>query len=112
MRRVQNITGEPIQRHNILFQESEIVLTLRFYPRTQIWAFDAQWQDWNVYGIKLSVGVLHIESQNQPFDFLVTDATGEGFDPFRANDFLDGRCALYILEADDMADIRGTDVPL
>jgi len=68
MRRLQNITSEPIQRHTILFEKSEInLLHLRFYPRTQIWMFDAEFGDKKVYGLKLSVGVLHMISQNQPF---------------------------------------------
>lgn len=112
MKRVQNITNEPIQRHTIVFEESEITLTLRFYPRTQIWCFDAEFGDWAVYGLKLSVGVLHMVSQNQPFDFIVTDESGVGIDPFQRTDFTSGRCLLYLLEPDDMVELRGDEVPL
>jgi hypothetical protein len=112
MKRIQNITNEPIQRHTIVFQESEIVLTLRFYPRTEVWLFDAEYLDWAVYGLKLSVGTLHMISQNQPFDFVVTDESGEGFDPFQRTDFSSGRCLLYLLEPEDMVRIRGDEVPV
>lgn len=107
MRLIQNITDEPIQRHTILFGESEITLILRFFPRTESWSFDAEYQGRAVRGLKLSVGVLHMVSQNQPFDFLVTDRSNNGLDPFRRDDFLNDRCRLYLLEADEMADIRG-----
>ena len=110
MRRLQNITAEPIQRHTILFEESEIIFTLRFYPRTQIWMFDAEFGDTVVYGLKLSVGVLHMISQNQPFDFICVDKSGNGIDPFTRTDFSGGRCEIYLLESADMKLIRGVEV--
>lgn len=110
--RIQNITSEPIQRHTILFQESEVILTLRFFPRNEIWMFDAEHQGNAVRGVKLSAGVLHMISRNQPFDFVVRDLSGNGIDPFRRSDFSDGRCELYMLQASDMEGIRGAEVPL
>lgn len=113
MKQIQNITSEPIQRHTIVFEESGITLTLRFYPRTQIWCFDAEFLDNAVYGIKLSVGALHIVSQNFPFDFAVLDLSNNGIDPFLTSDFIDGRCRLYMLEPDDMVEARnGAEVPI
>lgn len=113
MIRVQNITSEPIQRHTIVFEESEIILTLRFYPRTQIWCFDAEYKEWAVHGIKISVGVPHIISQLQPFDFACIDRSNNGIDPFQVGDFSSGRCGLYMLETADMVDVRGgAEVPI
>jgi hypothetical protein len=63
-----------------------------------------------VYGLKLSVGVLHMLSQNQPFDFICVDKSGNGIDPFTRTDFSGGRCEIYLLEAADMVQIRGVEV--
>jgi hypothetical protein len=112
MRQITNITAEPIQRHLILFNGSEITLTLRFYPKAQMWCFDAEYNGRKMLGLKLTCGVLHMLSQNQPFDFIVADTSGEGLDPFRWNDFSGGRCKLYILESDDMTEYRGVEVPV
>lgn len=113
MKRITNITDETIQRHIIVFEESEIILTLRYYPKTQHWTFDAEFAGRAVYGVKLSVGVLHMTSQNQPFDFFVTDRSGNGIDPFQINDFTSGRCRLYMLETEEMVAVRaGAEVPL
>ena len=112
MIQVENITDEPHQTHTILFDESEIALTLRFYPTVQMWCFDATYKDSIVSGMKLSVGVLHMRSRNLPFDFAVIDTLGAILDPFRLDDFSTGRCELYMLDADDMALIRATPVPL
>lgn len=107
MKRLTNITSETLQRHLILFEDDGVVtLTLRFYPKTQHWAFDAEYKGRSVYGVKLSVGVLHIKSKNFPFDFFVVDGSGLGIDPFQRNDFHSGRCNIYIMETDDMLEIR------
>ena len=112
MRRVDNIGTETWQRHVILFQETELVLILHYYPTTELWTFDAEYKDFTVYGVGLSVGTLHIESRNQPFDFIVQDTSGNGLDPFRREDFAQGRNVLYLLEPDDIASIRGVEVPV
>lgn len=112
MRRITNITEEAKQRHTILFQESEIVLRLQFNPTVQIWSFDAEYKNFRVFGLKLSCGVLHMRSKNQPFDFVIRDASGTGLDPFRSKDFSEGRCELYLVEPDELREIRGVAVPI
>jgi len=113
MRELTNLTDEPIQEHTILFEESEVLLTIRFFPKTEIWCFDAEYKGKAVYGLKLSVGVLHMVGQNQPFDFIVSDNSNNGVDPFKRDDFSSGRCSLFILDADEMISIRnGAEVPL
>jgi hypothetical protein len=107
--RIQNITNEPIQRHTIVFEESEITLTLRFLAGVQSWFFDVEFNGKSVYGVRLACGVLHIESSNFPFDFFIPPAQ---IDAFRATDFSDGRLNLIMLEADDMEAIRGAPVPI
>jgi hypothetical protein len=48
--------------------------------------------------------------QNQPFDFVCVDLSGNGIDPFKRQDFSSGRCEIYMLEAADMEQIRGAAV--
>ena len=112
MIRLDNITADAHQRHTILFEESEIVLVLRFHPTVSMWTFDAVYKDTQVLGRKLSVGVLHMVSRNVPFDFIVSANAGTDLDPFRLDDFSTGRCSLHMLEADDMEVVRGAPVPL
>ncbi len=56
--------------------------------------------------------MLTLLSNNLPFDFIVEDQSNNGIDPFRIDDFSEGRCALYMLEAAEMGEIRGDTVPL
>ena len=112
MIQIQNINGEAHQRHIVLFEESEIVLTLRFYPTIEMWAYGVEYKGRIANGYKLSCGVLHMQSRNFPFDFVVKDLTDSGLGPFRLDDFATNRCALYMLEASDMEAVRGAPVPL
>lgn len=107
MIKIENITNEPHQRHTVVFQESEITLVLRFLPVVQIWVMFIEYKGKTVNGAKLSVGTLHIRSRNLPFDFYVTDNSGSGLDPVRLDDFSANRCSLYMMEAEDMEQIRG-----
>lgn len=109
---IENITDEPHQRHTILFEESEIVLNLRYHPTVEMWVIDVEYKTARVLGLKLSLGVLHMRSKNLPFDFVIIDQSGTDLDPIRLDDFATGRCSLYMLDADDMEVVRGAPVPL
>jgi len=111
-RLIENIGSEAFQRHTILFQESEIILKLRFLPGVQQWFFDAEYKDFAIKGKRLAVGTLHMQSSNQPFDFVVVDNSGSELDPFRVDDFELERSSLILLEPEDMEDIRGVSVQI
>ena len=110
MREIVNITEDANQRHLIALDDGEIIFALRFYPTIGQWCFDVDFQGKSVKGVKISLGVLHILSQNYPFDFIVLDLSGDGVDPFKVDDFSGGRCKLYILDPDDMEEVRGVPV--
>lgn len=112
MIQIENITDEAHQRHTIIFEESEISLSLRFLSIVSIWAISVEYKTKTVSNFKLSTGVLHFKSENLPFDFAVVDTSGNGLDPFRLDDFSTGRSELYMLEADDMTVVRGVEVEI
>lgn len=109
---VMNISDFPFQRHTIITPDAPITLDLRFYPRVGFWTVGIQYKNKTIKGVKLATGVLHMRSQNLPFDFIVVDASNNGIDPFKADDFSSGRCRLLMLERADMGVIRGQPVPI
>lgn len=111
MIKVKNITDETYQQHSILFEKQSITVELRFLPQVERWMLSASFQGRSVTGIFLSLGVLHINNSLFPFDFIVKESSGTGIDPFKADDFT-SRCTLYMLEAQDMIDIRGLPVAI
>ena len=104
-RQIENITDEPYQQHTVLIEEEEAVLTLRFLPRVQAWSMDIEHPDWNMYGIRLSVGARMTQSAGRDFDFVCRDKSENRIDPFRVDDFATDRCRLYLLEPDDVLNI-------
>ena len=109
---MKNITSEAHQPHIVVLEDQEIELTLRFLPPVEGWFFNVTFGGRTVNGFKLALNTLHMVSQNFPFDFVVEDLSGRGIDPFRIDDFSENRCALYMLQTDDMTEIRGQDVPV
>jgi hypothetical protein len=65
------------------------------------------YNDKTINGVKLSAGVLHMRSRNFPFDFIVEDTSAAGLDPYKPEDFTTGRTIMYLIEPDEMAEIRG-----
>lgn len=112
MVKLENIGSEAYQRHVVTFEESEVVIGLRFHPTVAMWTIDVEYKGIQALGYKLSVNVLHMRSRNYPFDFIVVDNSGNDLDPFRLDDFTVGRCNLYMLGSDDMEGIRNAPVPL
>lgn len=107
---IQNIGSEVLQRHVILFEESEIVLRLRFLPMVSIWVFNVEYNGKSSNGHKLSCKTPHMLSTNFPFDFIVLDNSGNGLDPIDRHDFVNERCSLFMLEPDDIENVRGQPV--
>jgi hypothetical protein len=110
-----SLTDNPFQSLVIPIGEAELTLTLRFYPTISVWAMDCHYDGAivrDVDGVKLSVGTLHLMGANLPFDFMVLDTTGAGFDPYAQDDFSSGRRQLIMLEPSEIAALRGYDVQI
>lgn len=107
MLRIENISSEHDQRHVVLSGDLEIVLRLRFMSSVESWFFSVEYDGRTVNNIRLAAGVLHIRSVNLPFDFFVSVMDTTGLDPFREQDFSEGRCILSLVTPDEMEAIRG-----
>lgn len=105
MNQVINITNDAHQVHTLLTENGNITLTLRFYPMVEAWIMDVAYGTKSVYGVKISLSVLHLEKFNFPFDFTVIGTAG--IDPYNINDFSDGRCTLWVINATEMEEYRG-----
>jgi len=109
---VTNITDEPRQRHVLLVGDEEITVNLYFWETSEFWSMDISWRGEQFNGFMLSLGCLHIRSLNWPFDFFVSTTDSSGLAPFRLGDFSEGRCEMYFVDAAEMQDLRGLEVPV
>jgi len=112
VREIANISDEPNQLHTIPYFDSEIIIEMLFSGVVQSWFMNVSYKGTVVNGLKLSLGTLHMRSNNLPFDFVVTDMIGTGFDPYQQDDFLNVRYKLVLLEAEDMEERRGYPVEI
>jgi len=84
---IMNITDYPFQKHTIVTADAPVTLELRYYPRAKFWTASIKYKNKVVNGLKLSLGTLHMRSQNFPFDLVVVDSSNTGIDPYAADDF-------------------------
>ena len=106
------ITSDNDQEYTIPYEASEIVLRLRYMNVVQQWFMDVSYNETETNGVKLTVQAFHVLNRNYPFDIWIEDNSSTGLDPFTIDDFSNGRCVMYIMEASDVAEIRGYEVQL
>ena len=94
------------QKHSIDLNGNKLNLNVVF-NKIGSWFFNLDFNQRQVFSVKLSTGVFHLESSNFPFDFIVF---GEGgLDPYKTDDFIQ-RCRLYLVEKSEVEAIKGTEI--
>ncbi|HCC76682.1 MAG TPA: hypothetical protein DEQ42_13500 [Shigella sp.] len=108
---ITNITDESIQRHTLIFDRGEAVVTLSHLPTVEMWKMRVEYNDDYIDGVKLSLGTLHFRHKNWPFDIALLCTDNSGIDPYRSDDFASGRIEMYLVTPEEMTEIRGGDLP-
>lgn len=112
MRTIENISADAYQRHLIPLGDEFITVDFKFLSTVTIWQIYVTYKDKSINGVKLSVGCPHVLEQNWPFDFYIVDNSENGIDPYRLDDFSEGRCTFVVLDPDDVEEVRGYPVEL
>ena len=102
-----DIEADELQEFKIPFEDSLITIILSF--RDGYWFMNTSYKDKVVNGLKLSSAVLMLQGKNLPFEILIDDK-GLGTDPFSVDCFELGIFDFYILEREELEDIRGFEV--
>lgn len=101
------IDPNPNQRFLVPFEGNNIEVDLQ-YKDAGFWVGSFKYLDKSINGIMLSSRVYLLKGLNLPFDFIIDDL-GSNLDPYSLNSF-DEQFILYLLEREDMEEIRGYDV--
>jgi len=112
MRQITNISEDAYQTRIIPLEDNEITVDMKFLNVVGIWIMNITYKGEIVNGVKMSVGTPHVLEKSWPFDFYILDQSENGLDPFKLDDFTTNRCAFYILDPDDVEEIRGFPVEL
>ena len=105
------LTDEPKQKLDILFEDAVILIEFRFNPTIANWTMNINFRDTSlVNGKSVTIGLPLLKEFNKPFDLVCVDNKNTGIDPFQLTDFNSNRVSLYLLEREDVEELRGYDV--
>jgi hypothetical protein len=100
------ITAEQYQIINLIVEGENLEIHLKFNP-IGCWFFDLKYQNKQINGVRLATGVLHLQQNNVPFDFLIHS---QGLDPFTQDAFSSGYCDFYVLEKFEVEQVKNTEI--
>ncbi|MDR0579541.1 MAG: hypothetical protein LBG21_02950 [Campylobacteraceae bacterium] len=79
----------------------------RFLPSVQIWVMNIlKDNEVIIKGVSLTLCGLVLKQQNFEFDLFLVDSSKSGIDPYKLDDF-NSRIGLYLLEPNEITEIRG-----
>lgn len=109
--KIIELSKDSIQSQTVVIDGMDIKITARFLPIVSMWVLKVDIDGENIAdGISMSCGSVIMQQFNKPFAFIVDDKSNLGIDPFRIEDFSDGRCVFYMLDRNEIAEVRGYDV--
>lgn len=107
MHRIENLTKDDNQKHTIIYDDLDIELQLVYMSMVQSWTLNVRHGVKEIKGIRCALGVYLLKAYNFVFDLIFLDTDQLGIDPFRLEDFSDGRVELYFVTPKECETIRG-----
>lgn len=105
------LSNDPFQSHILAYEDKKIKITVRYLVTVSMWYMDVSVDDVAlVKGLAVGCGTVILNQNNTPFGFYLVDNSTLGIDPFRLEDFSEGRVSFLLLERADMAKYRGYNV--
>lgn len=105
------LSNDPYQSHIVSYEDKNIEIIVRYLVTVSMWYMDVLVDDTAIAkGLAMGCGTVILNQNNTPFGFYLIDNSTLGVDPFRLEDFSEGRITLLLLERGDMATYRGYDV--
>lgn len=111
MTRVDNLTDSSDQATTLILPDNTPVsLRLRFRPRTGRWIADVGYatNNFQVNGLNICCFPNVMRPWREVLPFGIAFMTADFTDPFQLQDFATGRVAVYLLTADDVAQVEST----
>lgn len=103
------LTDAASQQINIIGDNGEVIpFLINFLPTQNGWFFNIEYNDFILNGVYLTLSPNCLRGYRNvlPFGLLCTSV--DGYEPQFASDFIDGRISLYLLNADEVAEVELT----
>jgi len=107
VRKIDQLTSNGSQLFTLVTDDGiELNCTLRFFPTQNQWILDIVSDNFNVFGITLvnSINILRQYLRIITFGILISGGTG--LDPYRIDDFEQGRSNFFLLNETDLVDVE------
>lgn len=101
------LTSAARQLINVIGDNGEVIpLLMYFLPTQNGWAFDISYLDFSLKGAYLTISPNCLRGYRNilPFGLLCTST--DGYEPQFIEDFIDGRVSLYLLNAEEVAEVE------
>ena len=102
MLKVPDITNDPRQKFTINLPEgNRLALEMRFCPTQNAWYLDIDYNDgeWVLKGTQIVTSFNLLLLFENVLNFGIAILTDGNSEPYFVDDFLTGRCTMYILES-------------
>ena len=107
MNQIDTISNEANQLIRFILDDgSTVVMNLVYRPASQRWTMDVGHDTFQANGINLGVHPNFMRPWRNVIPFGIACLATDGVDPIYIDDFSNGRCSLFILDASDVAAIE------
>lgn len=109
MTRIDNLTNSADQTTTLILPDNTAAtLRLRFRARTKRWIADVGYagKSFQVYGMNVCCFPNIMRSWRDILPFGIAFMTADFTDPFDINDFISGRCQVFLLNSADVAAVE------
>ena len=108
---LQGLTDQPNQQYPITLPDgSTVTLDLSFWPQQLGWFADVSWDGrtppWTLSGQQLVTSPNWLRQWRHVIPFGLSVATADALDPTSQEDFVNGNCALLLLNPSDVATVE------
>lgn len=104
---INKISNDPVQQLTLTGIPSvQITVILQFLPRIQQWVMDVSYGSFQAQGISVVAGLNIMRQWRNIIPFGISCVCPDGLDPYQISDFSDQRATLFLLDADDVAQIE------
>lgn len=107
MKYLSNITNQPQQSFTLLSGDYSFEVTLRFSQASASWFMNISGYGKSYNGIRMTCGVPLLSNTNMPIEMLIVDNSENDVDPFKIDDFSNGRCSILFLTPEEVSRLRG-----
>jgi hypothetical protein len=109
MQLIDAFDDNPNQKHTVLLDENDqLILTFKYDDQNSGWFVDIYYaqKEFTLNNFRLTTGLNILRQYDRVIPFGIMVTCDDSQEPLFIQDFLSGRAALYVLNADEVANVE------